>query len=452
MSLPAKVLVVDDNPQNVRLLEAVLEPRGYTVCSANSGEEALRIVAVEQPDLVLLDVVMPGLDGHEVCRRLRADTSTAFLPIVMITASNAEDRVSALNSGADDFLQKPFDHAEILARIKSLLRIKAFHDTIQVQARQLEDLNRSLGAQVREQVAELERLGRLRRFLSPRLADVLVSAEGEALLESHRRQIAVVCCRLHGFAEVAETSAPEEALGVLHEYYAVVGEVLASLEGSVGPLNGDALTVFFNDPLPVDDPAADAVGFALTLRERVATLRSAWQRRGFDLGLSAGAELGYATMGTIGFADKSEYGAIGPVVHASTRLCVAAEINQILIGQRLYGAARDGLAATDLGELVLPGAARASRVFAIDEQARTAPATATAFPVGDAAVLTSREREVVTLIARGLTNRQIAEALVIAEPTAVRHVANILNKLDLSSRARVAVWAIERGLHAGTPS
>jgi adenylate cyclase len=197
------LLVVDDTPQNIRVLEALLAPRGYAVIAATSGAQALENVAAERPDLVLLDVVMPGMSGYEVCQRLRADPATAFVPVVMITASGDQERLQALEAGADDFVQKPFNQAELLARISSLLRIKEYHDTIEAQAAELAEWTRTLEARVREQVGELERLGRLRRFLSARLADLLVSAEGEALLDSHRRQIAVVACRLHGFAELA---------------------------------------------------------------------------------------------------------------------------------------------------------------------------------------------------------------------------------------------------------
>ncbi len=168
MDTTPRILVVDDTPANIKLLDAVLSPRGYEVLTAASGPEGLEVVARQRPDLVLLDILMPGMDGYEVCRRLRADPLTAVLPVIMITASGAEEKLKAIEAGADDFVVKPFDQAELLARVKSLLRVKEYHDIIQGQAAELAEWNRTLEARVTEQVEEVERLSRLRRFLSPR--------------------------------------------------------------------------------------------------------------------------------------------------------------------------------------------------------------------------------------------------------------------------------------------
>jgi len=169
-----RILVVDDTPRNIKVLEAMLTPRGYVVTAATSAAEALLKMAAEAPDLVLTDVVMPEMDGYELCRRLRADPATRLLPVVMVTASDDKEKVSALEAGADDFVQKPFNQAELLARVASLLRIKTYHDTILRQAAELAELNQSLETRVQDQVAELERLSRLRRFLSPQVAELLV--------------------------------------------------------------------------------------------------------------------------------------------------------------------------------------------------------------------------------------------------------------------------------------
>ncbi len=156
MSAQPTILVVDDTPRNIKLLDALLTPRGYTVTSANSGLEALQKVATEQPDLVLLDIVMPGMDGYEICRRLRNDPVTRLLPVIMITASGEEQKVKAIEAGADDFIVKPLNQSELLARVRSLLRIKQYHDTIQAQAQELADWNRMLEERVQQQVEALQ--------------------------------------------------------------------------------------------------------------------------------------------------------------------------------------------------------------------------------------------------------------------------------------------------------
>jgi CheY-like chemotaxis protein/class 3 adenylate cyclase/DNA-binding CsgD family transcriptional regulator len=436
------VLVVDDTPVNAELLEAMLVPRGYRVASATSGADALQRLEIERPDLILLDVVMPGMDGLEVCRRVRSDPHTRFLPIVMITASATSDKVRAIEAGADDFLSKPFDQAELLARVKSLVRLNRYHDTIEKQATELAEWNRTLDQRVQSQLEELERLGRLRRFLSPALADLIVSADGEPLLESHRRQIAVVCCQLPGFRALAETAAPEEVVALLREYHAAVGAVVFEYEATAGPLAGDRLTVYFNDPLPVDDPAAQAVAMALAMRDRIHALRNGWRRRGLDADLAVGIDLGYATLGTIGFEGKLEYGAVGPVLHVAASLCDEAGAGRILATPRIVSMLPDSVRTTSLGELALAGLVRTVETFEIvGSPAPNATRVPTAAEVS-AGPLSAREREVVALIAQGYSNRQIADALVIAEGTAVRHVANILAKLNLRTRAQVAVWAV----------
>jgi DNA-binding CsgD family transcriptional regulator len=206
------------------------------------------------------------------------------------------------------------------------------------------------------------------------------------------------------------------------------------------------MTVLFNDPLPTDDPAGAAVRVALAMRETLRELVATWRREGHALDFGIGVDVGYATLGTIGFAGRSEYGAIGTVVHVSGRLCDAATNGEILISQRVRLATEDLVDATARGEQVLPGLTRPVDVFAVDGARGSQAASALQSPQPQATVgpLTEREREVVELIVRGYTNRQIAAELIIAEGTAVRHVANILGKLELKSRAQVAVWAYGR--------
>jgi CheY-like chemotaxis protein/class 3 adenylate cyclase len=436
------IMVVDDNLANAELLEASLAPRGYRVVTATSGGDALMRLRLDQPDLLLLDVVMPGMDGLEVCRRIREDPATRFLPIVMITASANQEKLRAIEAGADDFLSKPFEQSELLARVRSLVRIKRYHDTIETQATELLEWNQQLEERVRGQLDEIERLRRLRRFLSPSVADLIVSAEGESLLESHRRQIAVLCCQLPGFRALAETAAPEEVVELLRQYHEALGAISFAHEGTVGPLAGDRLNIFVNDPLPVDQPGAKAVRMALEMRLRVRELSAGWQRRGLDANLAVGIDLGYATLGTIGFGGKQEYGAIGTVVHVASGLCDEANGGQILASERIVAELDDTFEARSLGDRQLTGLLRPVHTFEIHGVGGAPGGVSEERVVAAHDPLSAREREVVVLIARGYSNRQIAEELIIAEGTAVRHVANILNKLNLRTRAQVAVWAV----------
>ena len=359
------ILAVDDLPQNLRLLDAVLSPRGYRVLTATSGEEALAMLPNAGADLVLLDILMPGLDGYEVCRRIRASEEFAYLPVVMITASGDQEKVRAIEAGADDFVSKPFDQGELLARVASLARIKRYHDTIERQAEELAAWNVELEARVDAQVAELERVNRLRRFLSPQLVDVVLDSGEEGVLASHRREIVVVFCDLRGFTSFAEASEPEEVMGVLAEYHHALGELIYRFEGTLERFTGDGLMVFFNDPLPVDDPAGRAVAMAVAMRERVAELAHGWRRRGNDLGFGIGIAQGYATLGRIGFEGRFDYAAIGSVTNLAARLCAVADAGQILVAQRVYSAA-EGLATGEpVGELDLRGFSKPVRAFAI---------------------------------------------------------------------------------------
>ncbi|HJQ87537.1 MAG TPA: response regulator [Propionibacteriaceae bacterium] len=215
MTETVTILAVDDQPANLRLLDAVLSPRGYRVISASSGEHALELLPSSGVDLVLLDIVMPGVDGYEVCRRIRSAPETAFLPVVMITASGNQEKTRAIEAGADDFVSKPFDQSELLARVASLARIKRYHDTITRQAAELAQWNAELESRVNTQLEELQRMNRLRRFLSPQVAELVINSGDDSFLGSHRREIVGVFCDLRGFTGFAESSEPEEVMGVL---------------------------------------------------------------------------------------------------------------------------------------------------------------------------------------------------------------------------------------------
>jgi adenylate cyclase len=355
VSGPSKILVVDDTAQNRRLMEAVLTPLGHTVLSAESGPEALEMIAADPPDLVLLDVVMPEMDGYTVCRALRANPDTQVLPIIMLTSSGDQDKVGAIEAGADDFIARPFDQNELVARVRSLLRIKQYHDTIQAQTAELAELNRTLESRVQTQVEELEHLGRLRRFLSQQIADLIVSANDDSVLASHRREITVVFCDLRGFTAFSETAEPEEVMSVLGEFHAELGKLIFEFGGTLERFAGDALMMFFNDPIPIPDAPLKAVRMAIAMQERVADLQVGWRKRGHDLALGIGIAVGFATLGRIGFEGRFDYGAVGSVVNLTARLCSEALGGQILLAERAYAAVEGVVTAEPVGPLTLKG-------------------------------------------------------------------------------------------------
>jgi adenylate cyclase len=359
------VLVVDDLPQNARLLHAVLTPRGFSVMIAGSGEDALRMLEEQPPDLVLLDILMPGMDGYEVCRRIRQNPATAFLPVVMITASGDQEKVRAIEAGADDFVTKPFDQAELLARVRSLVRIKRYHDTIERQTAELTAWNEQLVQRVQAQVEQLERVGRLRRFLSPQLANLVVDSGDDSFLRSHRREIVVVFCDLRRFTAFAETAEPEEVMAILGEYHEAVGDLIFRFDGTLERFAGDGLRVFFNDPLPCDDAPTRAIRMSVAMRARVRDLADGWARRGHDLAFGAGIAQGYATLGRIGFEGRFDYAAIGSVTNLASRLCDRAQPWQILTTQRVHAQAEEIAISDSVGEVSLSGFSRPVRAFDI---------------------------------------------------------------------------------------
>ncbi|HEX6394431.1 MAG TPA: response regulator [Acidimicrobiales bacterium] len=349
------VLVVDDTPASVRLLCGILESQGYRVVEAASGEEALERVETGSPDLVLLDYLMPGIDGEQVCARLREDPRTCYLPVIMLTSAGNEEKVRALEAGADDFLCKPVDRAELLARVRSLLRIKRYHDRVEAQAAELASLNAGLESRVQEKVEEVARLSRLRRFMPAGLGDKVTSSDERWLLDTHRTEVAVLFADLRGFTAFAHAAEPEDVMAVLRSFHRAAGECAARQQATVGWLSGDGLMVFFNDPLPCTDPAGSAIAMAIDLRAKVDRLVTDWQEEGHELGMGVGIALGYATLGVLGAGERVEYSPVGSVVNLAARLCDHAREGQILLSQSVHFAAGPAIEAERLGPLELHG-------------------------------------------------------------------------------------------------
>ena len=360
-----KVLVVDDTPANVKLLVDVLTAKGYTALAATNGEDALAMIAREPPDLVLLDIMMPGLSGYDVCRRIRANPETALLPVVLCTSLDPQqERINGIEAGADDFVAKPINRPELLARVKSLLRIKSLQDEVKSQAAQLAQWNLRLEERVQEQVGQLERLSRLKGFFSPPLAEAIV-AGGEALLKTHRREISVVFIDLRGFTAFTDRAEPEEVMELLHAYHAAMGAIVLAHGGTLERFAGDSVMVFFNDPLPVDQPARQAVRMALAMQQAFPPLAEVWMQRGFELGLGCGIAQGYATLGVIGFEGRWDYAAIGNVTNLAARLCAEATGGQVLVDRKTMASVAAMVEATPLGPLTLKGLSQPVPAFAV---------------------------------------------------------------------------------------
>jgi DNA-binding response OmpR family regulator len=363
---PPRILIADDQPMNRDILQTRLSAHGYEIITAADGEEALALARSEAPDLILLDVMMPRLDGIAVCRALKADDTLRFTPIILVTAkTDSRDVVAGLEAGGDEYLAKPVDPAALVARVHSMLRIKALHDTVQeqtvqlaAQASQLAEWNQTLERRVQEQLAEIERVSRLRRFLSPQLADQIVSS-GEEVLQVKRRQVAVLTSGLAGFAEFAEAAEPEEAIEVLRTFHREMGSLVHRFEGTIDHRAGDRTLVLFNAPLPCPVPAARAVRLAIAMRERMASLAANWRLLGHELGLAVGIAFGYATVGLVGDEGRLDYTANGSVVQIAARLSEEATDGQILVTQRVVSEVKDLVKVEPHPPVVVAGTPRA---------------------------------------------------------------------------------------------
>jgi adenylate cyclase len=336
-----KILAIDDTPENLRLLEALLVPQGYELSTASSGAEALGRLTEIDPDLLLVDLVMPTMNGFDVTKAVRGNERFGHVPIIVVTATGGADLVRALEAGADDFVPKPFDKNELLARVRSLIRVKSYYDTVQ---RQREELS---------------------RFFSPAIAELITSAEGKRMLDGHRRAVTIVFCDFRGFTRFSETVEPEEVMAVLRAYHRAMGEIIAAHGGTLEHFEGDGMMVFFNDPVETSEHEIRAVRMAIDMRDRFAELEVPWKKKGYELGLGFGASVGYATLGRIGYEGRYDYAAIGNVTILANRLSGQAAAGQILISQRLNAAVEDRFETRAIGELELKGMSRPVPAFEV---------------------------------------------------------------------------------------
>lgn len=359
-SPPARsvILVVDDTPQNLSIMHDVLES-DYIVKLANNGARALKIAATTPPDLILLDIMMPEMDGYEVCQRLKADPATSWIPVIFVTAlTESTNEQQGFDVGAVDYITKPISPPVVLARVKS-------HLALRKQTEELEAWNQTLTQRIEEGVAERERLDRLRRFFSPAVADLLLSGEDENFLRTRRREIAVVFLDLRGYTEFTEQHTAEEVMQVLGEFHAAMGELINARGGTLERFTGDGMMIFFNDPVEVEHPYLDAVSMAIDMQASMVNLQKQWMIRGYTLTMGIGIAQGVATIGAIGFEGRRDYGAIGGVTNFAARLCGKADGGQILVSAQVARNSASSIDFQSVGKMAFKGFAEPLEVFEV---------------------------------------------------------------------------------------
>ena len=356
--MSAVILVVDDDPLNRTMLSMSLGTEGHHVLEAGNGHEAIAMLREHAIDVVLTDIEMPGMDGYGLLAHRAGDDHLKAIPFIVISGvDEMESIISCIKLGAEDYLPKPFDPVLLHARVGACVEKKRMTD-------ELRDLNAHLAERVEEKVREVERLNMLRRFVTPQLAEAIASG-GEAILASHRREITVLFCDLRGFTAFSETAEPEEVMDVLREFHHAVGPMIFEHHGTIAQFTGDGMLVFFNDPVPLDEPAWNAVRLAIAMRDRTAELSQQWRRRGHELTLGIGISVGFATCGEIGFEGRTEYTAIGTVVNLAARVCAIAPGGQILVTHRVHAAVEDRVKSNDLGLTEFKGLTRPVLIFEV---------------------------------------------------------------------------------------
>jgi adenylate cyclase len=301
---------------------------------------------------------MPKMNGLEVVKALRQSERHKSVPVILLTAkATQEDKVAGLDAGADDYVTKPFDSFELLARVRAMLRIKELHD-------QLEEWNRTLADKVRTQVEEIQHMGRLKRYLSPQIAESILR-DDEDLFKTHRREITIVFLDLRGFTAFSDNAEPEEVMDFLRDYHAEMGKLIFKFEGTLERFVGDGIVVIFNDPLPCEDHGHKAVSMAIEMRDRVKELRVAWIKKGYHLDLGVGLATGYATLGTIGFEGRMDYSSVGNLPNLAARMCAEAKGGQILTDQKTMSRLDDAFDSEAFEEFQLKGLSRPVKVFNI---------------------------------------------------------------------------------------
>jgi class 3 adenylate cyclase len=331
-----KILAVDDNKQNLQVLTKALTAADYEVITAADGLTALELAESAAPDLILLDVLMPGMSGYEVCEKIRAQETSGRLPIVMLTALNeVSHRIRGIEAGADDFLSKPFNREELLTRVRSLLRIKTLYNDIESKNRLLRTL---FGRYVSEEVA----------------ADIVANPGRHLKLGGEKREVTVLFGDLRGFTPLAETIAPEHAVDILNVFLSHVVDVVFAHNGSLDKFRGDGFMAFFGAPMQHENDPANAVRCALTLHERLKGVTFA-DFPDLRLQMGVGINTGTVIAGNIGSERRADYTVIGDQVNIAQRFEASAGPGQTLITGATYERVKAHVEVRELGVLRVSG-------------------------------------------------------------------------------------------------
>jgi DNA-binding NarL/FixJ family response regulator len=425
---PVRVLVIDDDEVSRDLLSTRLSRLGLSVALASRGAEGLTLLEANSADLMLLDIRMPEMDGFEVCRLVRENPATRDIPIIMMTGSNDPHKARALESGAQDLLLKPFDQAELAARVNSALRIRRQSDELRTQ-------NAALIRQLEDQSSEVDHLRRIRRFLPPFLEELMAN-DVRPLSQPASWDVVLLVGRFDGLPALEKHVDPADVLEVLSDYYSIVIRSVSKQRGSLERFTGDDFRVFFNDSTQLRDRATRAVTTALEIRSAAAPLGRTWKQRGHDLCFQAGIAFGHATVGIVSTGEAAHHVAVGDVMRNAYRLSELARERQILVDQYVCSEVERIVEAQELADGERPDGWGDRRVFSISRFRTGQDALS-----GNAwMILTKRESEIAACIGQGLSNEQIASKLTITADTVAKHLEHIFRKLDLNNRSQLTAW------------
>ena len=331
-----RILAVDDNKQNLSVIERALRSAKYDVVTAEDGPTALKLIASTTPDLVLLDVMMPGMSGYEVCQHIRADEATCLLPVVMLTVlTDVADRIRGIEAGADDFLSKPFNREELLTRVKSLLRIKSLHDELETKNHLLRNL---FGRYVSAEVA----------------AEIVADPERHLKLGGEKRKVTILFGDLRGFTPLAEQLDPQDVVDILNSYLKLVVDTVFEFMGTLDKFRGDGFMAFFGAPIARDDDPLNAVRCALAIQKRLMNVNFP-KFPDVRLHMGIGINTGIVIAGNIGSERRTDYTVIGDEVNTAQRFEANAGPGQILITGNTYQRVKDAVKVRELGRLRVAG-------------------------------------------------------------------------------------------------